>query len=180
MSALLDLVNTTDNTFKLYSSWKWHLLGPLKSECFIVRALSRCFISWWWIHTDFHFSYSVNWWMLKPSLVLDPVSKSPEASLEKVCIQFLSFKMCFIASCTFLWSVLELLDCVAHSVFWILMAFCEDLRWKSIYILSHHSNGIWQLFHSNPWGMARIHTGEFHHRTWWQVCTWGDLCWVFW
>lgn len=89
MSALLDLVNTTENTFKLYSSWKWHLLGPLKSEYLIGRALCRYFISWWWVHTDFHFSHSVSWWMQKPSLVLDPVSKSPEASLEKVCIHFL-------------------------------------------------------------------------------------------
>lgn len=117
MSALLDLVNTTDNTFKLYSSWKWHLLGPLKSEYLIGRALCRYFISWWWVHMDFHFSYSVSWWMQKPSLVLDPASKSPEASLEKVCIQFLSFKMCFIASCTSLWSVLERLYCATHSMF---------------------------------------------------------------
>lgn len=150
MSALLDLVNTTDNTFKLYSSWKWHLLGPLKSGYFMVRALCRFFISWWWTRTDFHFSDSVKWWVLKPSLVLDPVSKSPEASLEKVCVQFLSFPLRLIASCTSLWSVLELLYCAAHSMFWIPVAFCEDLHWKSIYISSHHSNDIWQLFRSDP------------------------------
>lgn len=83
MSVLLDLVNTTENTFKLYSSWKWHLLGPLQSEYLLGRALCRYVISWWWVHTNFHFSYSVSWWRQKPSLVLDPVSKFPEASLEK-------------------------------------------------------------------------------------------------